>query len=102
MHLLATLLNTLTCYYPLDQFFATPAAEPAPNAEPADAVAVEPWLSSRFEELAPFVPAPNWHLPTDAEVLLLPFVARLMPAFFGCLPVLKLLSKKDRHFFSAF
>ena len=87
MHLLATLLNSLTCYYPLDQFVATPAAEAAPaSASEAElaATAIEPWLSSRFEELPPSVAAPKWHVPTDGEVLLLSGYSHVDLALDGC------------------
>ncbi len=84
MHLLATLLGGLTSYQAMDQFLpslpAPAAAGPMAAAAAAAAVpmeaqgnssaaaAIEPWLSSRFDELPPSVPAPAWHVASDEEV----------------------------------
>ena len=73
MHLASSLLSGLTGYYALDQFEGSPAQSanggtPGAGAEAGGAgVALEPWLSSRFEELPASARAPRWHVASDEE-----------------------------------
>ena len=76
---MSTLLSGLLGYCAKDQFVASPPQSAAaaangagrqglPEGAEEGSVQLEPWLSSRFEELPPSVPAPTWHVPSDKEV----------------------------------
>lgn len=69
----ASLLPGLLTYYPVDQFAVAP---PLPGTPAGARLVVEAWAPNKLRPSSPPFAAPQWHLPSEAEVRAVTVCAR--------------------------